>query len=171
MPHLFRFFVSLFLSLLSSQVAFCDVVFPAHSLVQNKPPGYCCWACLEMLGRNQKIATLFDLVEKRAGDQDDGDVPKNAATAETATKKLKDMGVSCQISLWNVSHLKDASKKFGAVVFMWKNPTMGAQDHAVVLTHYDDKVVRWIDPNGCYRWEGTREWFDKYWAGVAISLD
>jgi hypothetical protein len=48
----------------------------------------------------------------------------------------------------------------------------GKGAHGIVLTHYDDKIVRFYDCNNPKdMWEGSREWFDYWWSGLVIVVE
>jgi hypothetical protein len=167
---------------------FANINIEEQHRIQNRSPGYCAWCCIETLGRNQGIKQLEGLTDARSKDSDitekrlvqiDLDMweeqeviayPKNVGYLPEIRRKLDLLRVKYKITEWDREHLKEAVQKHGCVVYMKTNPVMPGP-HAVVLTDYTDKIFRYIDPNGCHCWEGSREWFDYYWDGVAISLE
>lgn len=167
---------------------FADVQIDKQHRIKNRSPGYCAWCCIETLGRNQGIKQLEGLTDARAKDSDITEkrlvqidwnmweeqevviATKNVGYVPAIRAKLDLLKVKYKITEWNRDHLKDAVAKKGCVVYMKANPLMPGP-HAVILTEYNDKIFRYIDPNGCNYWEGSREWFDFYWDGVAISLE
>ena len=150
--------------------------------VANRPPGYCCWASLETLGRHHNIKVLFDLVEKRTNDPDSyiwtwsGWVflPKNAGFESTVREKLDTLKVKFQYQStgnFDIAILKNATK-YGVVVGVKAGALCpGSGSHAIVLTHYDDEKVEFYDPNTQGdTWQAPREWFDFWWDGMAIFV-
>jgi hypothetical protein len=61
-----RKFLAILLLLTTTSSVFGQVFIKKENRVPNREPGYCCWACLETLGRQQKIKVLYNLVDKRA---------------------------------------------------------------------------------------------------------
>jgi len=60
-----KFLASCLLCLLFVNSVFSQVVIKNKDRVPNRPPGYCAWCCLEMLGRHHRVKTLENLVDKR----------------------------------------------------------------------------------------------------------
>ena len=170
---------------------FGDADIPTGCRVPNRNPGYCMWACIEMLGRHQHDPRLFDLVESRSHDKDEFEEEehdgvrwlifrtKNLGTAVAVRNKMKALGIKgyrLQDSGKDTSIITDALRVgHGVVVVMkWPNPPpkTGMGFHAIILTHMDDNRVHFIDPNDHEaNWGGPRAWFDTNWVGVAFSLN
>jgi hypothetical protein len=169
--------------------AWAQVQIPMGCRVKNRPPGYCVWACIETLGRHQKIDKLYNLTDNRAKDPDSlephrvsvGDgmileyyvrVPHAAGTAYSANKKLNDLGVKHKITeAKDLTHINEAMKKdHGCVIFLHPNPTYPGP-HAVLLVKLTEENAEFIDPNDLVHYRATRGWFDLYWAGAVITVD
>src|SRR4051812_16472512 len=65
-----KFILAGLATLMLCVVALADVQIDTQHRTQNQSPGYCAWACLETLGRNQGIKQLEGLVEARTKDGD-----------------------------------------------------------------------------------------------------
>jgi len=158
---------------------------PTNCRVSNQDPGYCCWASLETLGRTHGITELYDLVEARKKDPDGllayGSgrnvryvvQPKNYGYDHALRAKLTDL----KVKFWmegsgNTDRtLLKYADSHGCLVGV--NPgARGKGAHAIVLTHYDDKIVRFYDCNNPKdMWEGSRQWFDFWWSGLVIVVE
>jgi len=176
-----RYVLGLILSLALASVAGAWEVSPKNR-VANKSPGYCCWACLETLGRTHRIHPLYDLVEKRSKDPDEMVLgpwgwevkPKNYGYDRSLKDKLDSLKVRYQMQFtgtFDRGLLRHANKE-GCLVTMnpgaFKNVVNG---HGIVLTYYDDKKVEFYDPNDpSSMYEAGRRWFDYYWTGLVIVV-
>ena len=169
-------------------ISYGDVnIYKKHRIL-NRAPGFCCWCCIETLGRNQGIKQLYDLAKNRDNDPyyvigtekiQTGEntyieiqhvEPKNGGSIGSVKQKLDALKIKYKISIQDENHLKECCKKNGCVIFMKPNSIMPGP-HAVILTDYNDKTFEYLDPNKQIYYKGTREWFDIYWDGVAISLE
>ncbi len=64
------------------------------------------------------------------------------------------------------------------VVYWWKSKDgkkliePGTSTHGIILLDYNDKGVRFLDPNHTgYTYSANHAWFRKYWTGYAIVLE
>lgn len=144
---------------------------PVQARVVN-PGGYCCWACLESLGRMNDIPELFNLLKQRQADPDDyfldlrhfEYVPKNLGDERTIRKKLKALHIKHEIQHtgnFDRKLLDDANKQ-GIVV--------AVNGHGVVLTRYGEDKVEYYDPNDGNVHIKSADWFHDNWSGMVISL-
>ena len=181
-----KFFVAIFLLAAFAATSFA-VEIPPNCRVANIQPGYCCWASLETLGRLHGISSLEGLVDSRSKESDVVVVvpgygyypdvyrvePKNYGYDHALRAKLS----SLKVKFW----MKDSgnsdrtllkyANSHGCLVGM-KAGARGDGAHGIVLTHYDDKIIRFYDTNNPKdTWEGSRAWFDYYWSGMVIVVE
>ena len=174
--------IALLVLLIPSQA--CSVDIDAKDRVKNQKPGFCAWASLETLGNHHKIKKMNGLLESRKGlpskwiiehgwlvwvDASDGFVT-------TIKEKLDELKVKYYIREYGERDLLPCVNDYGAAVGMSKE-TVGAdgikfgEAHMIILTRYNKKMVRFIDPNDRQEYEASREWFDKYWEGVIVIVE
>lgn len=148
-----------FLNLVSAQNF---IVIEKDNLVQNKPPGYCGWCCLEALGRHQGIKRLHGLVEK---------IPPFQALTHPSmiANKLNNLKVKFSF-IKTGKGLEKACKTHACLVFMEPNPAIPFK-HAVIICQINESEVRYYDPNGKKRMVASRQWFDRYWSRAAFKLE
>jgi len=170
--------------LLKSAISVNAVDIPKDCRVANIPPG-CYWASLETLGKVHKISSLKGLLEARTREDDTIIVvegsgvlfrqvdPKNYGYDDAIRKKLTDL----KVKFWmNATGNADRSllkyaNTHGCLVGL-KAGARGELAHGIVLTHYDDNIIRFYDsnqPNDI--WEGSREWFDFWWSGMIVVVE
>lgn len=167
---------------LACSPAWAQISIDKKHRVSNLPPGYCSWCSIEMLGRHHGIKPLFDLVKLRQKDSDawvqvNGEwrvYKKNRGYDFTIRMKLDELGVAYRMSgvgRFDRSLIEYAMKnKLGCAVAA-KTGAFGNTPHAFVLTHYDSKIVKFIDPNYAeWNYEATRGWFDTWWDGWVLVL-
>jgi hypothetical protein len=164
----------------------------------KEEPGYCAWACLEMLGRQHEVEPLYDLVAKRAKEYDfmhwDRDKktwvadpyvwvyykkgkekePRCAGGEIAVINKLDQLKVKYRIQRFgnkDTAIIKYAmDNKLGCMIAMLPEAFDGP--HAVLLTHFNDKEIKFIDPNDISTpYKVDRAWFDKYWTGYAVVIE
>lgn len=154
--------------------------------VKNEPPGYCSWASLETLGRHNDIKPLINLVETRkqepdplvletdaAGKQHYVKMPKHVGSDSILRAKLLELKVKFRMTNTDSKDrsLLDSANSVGVVVGV-EQGARGPAAHMIVLTHFDEKTVRFYDCNQPDDiWEGSREWFDYWWTGLSIVVE
>lgn len=154
--------------------------------VPNQSPGYCAWASIETLGRHHHIEPLIDLVEKRKKDPDiyiqNFDEhgreflvlqQKHIGTDAVIKEKLDQLKVKYKITSTRSEDrsLLSYANDQGVIVGV-KTGARGPAAHIIVLTYYDDKIIKFYDcnyPNEI--WLGSREWFDHWWTGLSILIE
>ena len=174
---LFGFFVSTFV--------FAGIEIPKDYRIANVQPGYCVWVSLEILGYLNDVKKLHGLTSARAKDPDhiyyvkENDVlikmvmPKHAGCDTAIQEKLNDLKVKFKINPAGSSdrNLLKYANTIGCMVGIkpgGRNPGY----HAIVLTHYDDEIVKFYDCNDVNaNYEAKREWFDFYWTGLAVVIE
>lgn len=174
--------IALMLVLLAASPAWA-IDIDKKNRVPNQDPGYCCWASLETLGRTHGITPLYGLVEARTKESDThiedgyGNVlvvhPKNYGYDYALRAKLTSLKVKFHMSsTGSVDRtLLKYAKSHGCLVGV-KAGARGEGSHGIVLTHYDDKIVRFYDCNYPDKlWEGSREWFDYWWSGLVVVVE
>lgn len=167
--------------LFNSTIFACDI--PQSCRIKNQPPGYCCWACLETLGRYHGIEGLYDLLESRKEEKDlvindwfgnATTYPRNLGYDFTVRNKLNDL----KVKYWmqdaggiNRTLLKYAGSH-GCVVGVKEGALKGVKTtHAIVILEYDEEKVEYFDPNSpSTTWVATRKWFDHWWTGMIIIV-
>lgn len=161
------------LTLVLLSAGLCRAEVPAQARVSN-PGGYCCWACLETLGRMNDIPELHDLLKRRQADPDDYfldlrnfeyvPVPKNVGDERSLYKKLKALHIRHEIQhTGNFDRrLLASANKQGVLVVIG--------DHGVVLTRYGDDGVEYYDPNDSNTHIKSAVWFHENWTGMVILL-
>ena len=154
---------------------------PTDCRVANIPPGYCCWASLETLGNVHGIASLKGLRDLRTKDNDVFFIASNIYYVEPRNygynHALRGKLTSLKVKFWmkdsgNTDRtLLDLAGSHGCLVGM-KPGARGKDAHGIVLTHYDDKTIKFYDCNQPQSiWEGSREWFDYHWTGMVIVVE
>lgn len=167
----------------------------------KEEPGFCAWSCLEMLGRQHEVEALYDLVAKRAKEYDfmHWDRDKGTWVADPYIwvyyKKGKEKELRCsggEMAVINkLDHLKVKYKiqRFGnkdkAIIKYAMDENLGCMivvtseafegfenGHAVVLTEFGDKEIKFIDPNDISTpYKVDRGWFDRYWTGYTVVIE
>lgn len=181
MKKAFLAFLAIGILLMSAISAFA-VDIPKDCRVANIPPGYCCWASLETLGKVHKISSFDGLLESRTKENDTIVVypgglhhvePKNYGYDHAISSKLTDLKVKFWMNAtgsFDRSLLKYANSH-GCLVGL-KAGARGKIGHGIVLIHYDDKIIRFYDTNQPNdTWEGSREWFDFWWSGMTVVVE
>jgi len=185
----FRGFIYILL-LLSSNVLALDI--ELANRVQNRKPGYCAWASIEMVGRQRGIKELFNLVENRTKDPDEILInafgkrlifPKNGGPGFALEKKLTSLGVKYRYQHdgnFDKSILHSANKNgciFGIKPYQLKYPA-GPQQydfHALLLTKYpenDDEDIEFYDSNFISTmFVGKVSWLNQAWTGMALVIE
>ncbi len=178
----FKKLVLLAVLFFSGHLLACDI--PENCRVKNEKPGYCCWACLETMGRFHGIEPLHDLLEKRKEEKDitTTDWYGNTFVYEkhlgydfALRNKLTELKVRFWMQDtggWDRSLLKHA-KSHGCLVSVKANALKDMKTpHGIVLTEYNDKNVEYYDPNYPDKiWVGSRKWFDFYWTGMIVVVE
>lgn len=179
-----RFGFATLLVLMASSALFGRANIALKNRVPNQYPGYCSWACIEMLCRHENIKAGYGLVEARKKDpgliQSDGTyLAPNFGTDETVMAKLDELRIKYVLHPSNnkkddgIEQIKDAVKNgHGAVVsFLHGLPTTN-ECHAVVIVDWREDSYDYIDPNKQnVLFEGTIEWFRDEWTGFVLTLE
>lgn len=172
-----KFLISFIALFFIGNSVFADVLIKKENRVRNREPGWCAWVCLETLGKHHRIPKLYNLSIDRMNDPDeiiinsDGYrefIPRNAATKETAQRKLDSLKVNYEIRTGEPNWLKHNTIETGCVVFM--NPPAFSEGHAIILTEFNEETIGFINPNDCRYYIASREWFDAYFSHVAIVV-
>lgn len=174
-----RKFITLVLLLLFSTSCWAEVQIDQKNLVKNRPPGYCAWCCLEALAKHNNVEKLKHISTDR--DQDEDFVhwisptfgivePKYSGSGEACEDKLNKLGVKYKSGYFDRELVKEAVKSKGGMVHM-KAGAFGSEGHAIIIVDYTDTDVIFWNPNDCYRYRATREWFDYWWNGYILVLD
>lgn len=154
---------------------------PKESRVPNREPGYCCWCCIDTLARHLNIKKLKNIAQDRDKDPDFVygiqlgnqitwfSEEKNSGSELAVSCKLDSLRVKYRYSHFDRDHLAKAAVD-GGVVYM-KKGSFGDSAHAIVVTGYNEKEFKYIDPNDCKEHKVTRQWFDKWWSGVTLTLE
>lgn len=150
--------------------------------VKNRPPGYCAWCCLEMLGKHHKIEPLYDLVEQRTKDKpilllhSNGTIEMLPVAGAVPTNiKIKLDELKVKFTMYTDGNTKNdlllRSNQEGCVVDI-KKGIFGPSAHAILMTYYDEEKIEFIDPNNPdYVYHVQRKWFDDNWTGRVIILE
>ncbi len=178
--------------LLSCGLVFADFKIEQQDRVKNHPSGCCMWASLENLGKYHKIDRMIGLTQRRHDRSEElvesvhyvffngsfvrqvvwakrNDAPGSAVRVHEELRSLK-VKYRLQATGNLDTKILEDSKDLGCAIGVRDFPHEGAM-HAVTLTHFDDKICRFIDNNGtCDKYEVTREWFDKHWTGYAVVI-
>lgn len=186
-----KLFCLLFL-LLSCSLVFADFKIEQKDRVKNYPSGCCLWSSIENLGKYHGIDRMSGLAKRRHDRSEElvesihyifvngsfirqvvwekrGDAP---GTEDRAHEELRSLKVKYRLqSTGNLdTKILEDNKDLGCAIGIRDFPREGDM-HAVTLTHFDDKICRFIDNNGnCDKYEVTREWFDRHWTGLAIVI-
>lgn len=166
-------------TVLLTQIVWADFKIPPECHVHNPKPGYCSFASLEILGRVHKIEKLYNLVQNRQQEPDlilnNVVYGKNFGYNFTLKQKLLDLKIKHWMQNsgdYNRTLLKN-SDLCGCVVAVTKGAIEDYDGcHAIILVHYDEKIVRYYDcnkPNMIF--ERTRQWLDQWWTGLAIVIE
>ena len=199
---IFLTFVCLFLFVSDS---FSQVIIQEKDRTKNisefrdgKHQGFCSFACLQTLGRHNKITELYDVLEKRAKESDyrhwDGtqwvDEPyvavkndnkiekteRNIGTNWGIYTKLQSLGVKFYFQPDGDSDLtiiKYAIKnKMGCMVAMHKNAFFkDSECHEIIILDLNDQEVEILDPNHIKSSiKKPRSWFNHYWTGRCFAV-
>jgi hypothetical protein len=164
---------ALALFLLATACAVGKAEVPTNARVSN-PGGYCCWACLETLGRMNDIPELFDLLKDRKSDPDDYfldlrnfkyvPIPKNIGDERSLRKKLKSLHIKHEMQ-----HTGDFDRRLLGNANQ-QGVLVTVEDHGIVLTRYSEDEVEYYDPNDGKMHIKSNGWFHEKWTGMVISL-
>ena len=150
--------------------------------------GYCAWACLETLGRHNRVKALHGLVEWRQRAwpvnvtllDDAGNyhtIRRNYGSDLSVRRCLEWLKVDfTQQSTGNTDTLivrRAVANGTGCTVGMLPGAFPGMRDegHAVIVLDFSRDAVTILDPNeiGCERTK-PRAWFDSYFMGWAVVV-
>lgn len=158
------------------------VEIPENCRVPNEDPGYCSWCSIETIARCNGINELYDLIQERKDLKVDIYVDKDGKQKEfdahsgyhfSIRRRLDKSGLSYYYQYpgdYRTDLLKRYANKYG-VVWNRKPLRRGWAGHAMVLTHFDDKKVKFWDPNHPeFIYTASREWFDYWWDGCMIAI-
>ncbi len=148
-------------------VALLGVEVPDHMRVKNSS-GYCMWACLDTAARVNESQGLVGVLTRRKLW-----IGYKHAFDDEIEKELIKCNASYLITYQlsnDRSLLEQYTSTHGVIVsFKIGTPVLGC--HAVLVTEYNDKVVRFYDPNKIEKiWTCSRLWFDAYWLGGSIVI-
>lgn len=194
-----KYVATLVLFLAVSPPAFSQISLKKESMVPNREPGYCAWVCLETLGRHHKIASLYDLVDKRQEEftwtwdgqrwwkspylwVDYGEYQvmerRNTGSHQAMINKLDSLKIKFTHQDYNnfdKTLIKDAVKnKKGCVVVVkhWENAENDDTSHAIVILDYNKNGIIFYDPNDSTSiYEASHKWFNYYWLGYTLVLE
>jgi hypothetical protein len=185
---------------------FAEIEVPIENRVPNignkEEPGFCAWACIEILGRQHKVKSLYDLVENRSKECDfmHWDRDKGVWVEEPYIwiyyKYGKEKELRCsgsEVAVINKLDVLEVKYRIQRAGDKRKNIIKYAMDnelgcmivvsaeafegfdnaHAIILTHYDEKEVRFIDPNNIDTKSrpAERAWFDYFWTGYTLVIE
>lgn len=153
---------------------------PSHFTL-NKSPGYCMWCCLRMAGLHAGISRLDTAVTDREKLSYDwvwhnnqwSKVSSSGGYTQTVERYLKTKKVEYWIqpekSTYSTEWLKWAhANDQPVVVGMLNYPDQGGY-HAVVVTSFTDKEVKFVDPNDDkYIYGMTPAQFKTHWDGFCL---
>jgi hypothetical protein len=179
-----RFFAALILLSLSASLVFGKARIRVADRVPNQDPGYCAWACIEMLCRHQGIKAGYGLVESRKKDPDetllDGTfVPHNLGTDPTIRRKLDSLHIRYHMHPSLVKDqagidliMKTVKEGRGVLVVFYHGEPTTRGCHAVIITDWGENTYDFLDPNNIkVIYEGTHEWFLQEWTGFVLTID
>jgi len=168
--------------LLTSAMSVFAVDIPKDCRVANIPPGYCCWASLETLGKVHKISSLDGLLEARTKEKDTIIGYSGSIQLVEARNYGYDHAIRAKLAALKVKFWMNSTGSFDRSLLKYANShgclvglkagARGELGHGIVLTHYDDKIIRFYDSNQPNdTWEGSREWFDYWWSGMTVVVE
>lgn len=148
--------------------------------VPNRGDGYCGWCCLEMVGLHHGYSSLKGLTDKREQSFVWNDYTKRhvqisgAATINDLIGELKEHKIDYKAQwpgTYDKTIIKQAIAEGNPVIFATLGyPSTGAR-HAMLLTDFSDKGVKFIDPNDHKSvYKAGFDWFDKHWTGYALVV-
>lgn len=195
-----KFLVVLLVWLVITQSSFARIFIKRENRVPNRTDyGYCAWACLSTLGRQQKIKILYDLLDQRAkeftwqwdGEQwvkspyvwtDYGDrkvLEHRAPGGHPAlAAKLKSLGVKFRYQPYGdgsrdlIKEAVENKKGCLVVVRAWDADSKPDDTHAIVIVDYNEEGIEFYDPNDIETlWSAKHDWFDSHFTGYVLVLD
>jgi ABC-type bacteriocin/lantibiotic exporter with double-glycine peptidase domain len=95
--------------------------------------------------------------------------PKHYGSRLAVQVKLDELKVKYRITGNDMSHVAQAAKATGCMVFI-KPGAYGSEGHAVLVTDTTDKTVRILDPNTVQEEVVNKDWFLYYWDGLALTV-
>lgn len=137
-----------------------EVKITSDSVSLNTDYTSCGWRSLEALAKHHKFKRLAKAAGARSGLVRPGDLEKLIVAEGYKCYEAK--GTSDE------AFLKAAVRYYGAVVGFRPKPG-GVVGHAVTLLDYDDKHAKYLDPDDGLIYTVSREWFDWYWNGWAVT--
>lgn len=194
-----KYISAIVLLLFWSSQAYPQVNIREEHRVLNRSPGYCAWACLEMLGNHHKIEALYGLMEKRSKDftwywdgkdwikspfalfKDNGQYkwePMNTGSHLALTTKLNELNVKFTYQpfyQYDRKMLKDAIKlKKGCLIVIkgYSNDT----SHAVIALDYNEESekerLEILDPNEIKNnYRCAEKWVVDNWLGYILVVE
>lgn len=161
----------LLVAVFSSVVVQAEAV-PEISTVERVPnvdPGYCSFCCLEMIGNHQQITALQGLLKQRIKS---GLSPGGSySTYESLLKRanlnywIQDHGV------YSTEIFEEAKKLDRPVMVSLSDWPIKGGNHAVLVLDLNEQEVVFMDPNHTETpTRKSREWFRKYWNGLALFI-
>jgi hypothetical protein len=192
--------IALLVCLIITQSSFARIFIKIENRVPNRTDyGYCAWACLATLGRQQKIKVLYDLLDQRAKEftwQWDGEKwikspyvwteyggekiweHRAPGSHSALASKLKSLGVKFRYQ-WYGNNNKDLIKeavenKKGCLVVVkaWEPHDDPDDTHAIVIVDYNKEGIEFYDPNNVESlWTAKHDWFNSHFTGYVLVLD
>jgi hypothetical protein len=83
----------------------------------------------------------------------------------------KSGATGCVVGLFNYAYTFTNKKEDGCYMYQQPGPSRSLGYHAVLVTYFDTKVVKFIDPNDIRDpWIVNRNWFDEHWDGSGMII-
>lgn len=83
----------------------------------------------------------------------------------------RDDSTGCIVGVFNYAYTYTGKKKDGCLVYQRPKADKKLGYHALLLTHIDNDVVKFIDPNDVRDpWVASRKWFDEHWDGSGMII-
>jgi len=162
---------SLFLLLLLVCPCYADVYIGPENRVVNRPPGFCAWTCLEMIGRVQKLPNLSGLIDHYAKYETEG------TTFPVVENQLRTSGLKYESrppwkgkDLAFVKSHVDAGRPVLVVLTPWQGWNGG---HALLAVRVREDKIWLADPNDkekIWIFGYDKEKFLSLWCGWAIAV-
>ncbi len=188
----FRPTVYIILLLLCPSLSWTDTVIPIKCRVNNTPPGWCTWACIETLCKTRRIQSGYNLVENRGKDPDweycceeSGRrfitiVPKNYGCDGVVRWKLTTLGIPFRLNPTGKTHelgmeiIRQAVKEErGVVVNISQKHLSSNVCHAIIIIGWNEqkKTCRFVDTNDTsVNYERSFAWFKEVWTGFVLDI-
>lgn len=179
--------LSLVALLLITSVSFADAYFPLETRVANVHPGYCGWATLEMMCRQQGIKAGFGLLEKRRHDKPFRDengqwVHQGICDRYVIAEKLESLGIKYRMSYGNFHSTREEGRKLiREAMKKGRGAFFAIPGHAMLLTAFEENgKFRYVDPNHAFHkmQDGSlaefrlpMSWFEEHWTGWTVVLE